>query len=277
MKYGIQKFEFHLVGHNFLVRLDNSSFPKILDYRNKSLPDKQLLRLKNWFTKYDFTVQHIKGDKNLIPDLLSRPHPKSNSSSSSILVTSLLTIPVTSMAPSLPFIAFTKKSFPFNITFSSQHQIQDFATKFLFRYFMKVHQHKPYNFPSFNPDKLFLTGLTIDPFVSIIEDELWYLWCLTVLYATKIIFPVQYILCHLFDPSQTSSLLWTLFEWFSPLSWWRKQLQSICDKNHLNILVHQPYFQHPVTKLFWTQHQAYEWIIVPHPFPFLMIHNWLTI
>ena len=32
-------------------------------------------------------------------------------------------------------------------------------------------------------------------------------------------------------------------------------------------IVHRPYFQHPVTELFWTQDQAYEWIIVPHPFP----------
>ena len=116
VKYRIQIFEFHLVGHNFLVRLDNSSFPKILDYKNKTLLDKQLLHLKNWFTRYDFIVQHIKGDKNLIPDLLSRP-PKSTSSSSCILVTSLLTIPVIVTAPSLPFIALTKKSFPFNITF----------------------------------------------------------------------------------------------------------------------------------------------------------------
>ena len=43
VKYGIQKFEFHLIGHNFLVRLDNSSFPKILDLKNKTLPDKHLL------------------------------------------------------------------------------------------------------------------------------------------------------------------------------------------------------------------------------------------
>ena len=37
------------------------------------LPDKQLLSLKAWFAKYDFTVQHIKGDKNLIPAFLTRP------------------------------------------------------------------------------------------------------------------------------------------------------------------------------------------------------------
>ena len=46
VKYGIQKFEFHLIGHNFLVRLDNSYFPKIIDFKNKTLPDKHLLRLK---------------------------------------------------------------------------------------------------------------------------------------------------------------------------------------------------------------------------------------
>ena len=42
IKYGIQKFEFHLIGHNFLVRLDNSFFPKILNFKNKTLPDKHL-------------------------------------------------------------------------------------------------------------------------------------------------------------------------------------------------------------------------------------------
>ena len=46
VKYGIQKFKFHLIGHNFLIRLDNSSFSKILDLKNNTLPDKHLLRLK---------------------------------------------------------------------------------------------------------------------------------------------------------------------------------------------------------------------------------------
>ena len=71
VKYGIQKFKFHLIGHNFLIRLNNSSFPKVLDFKNKILPNKHFLRLKTWFSKYDFSVQHIKGDQNLIPDLLS--------------------------------------------------------------------------------------------------------------------------------------------------------------------------------------------------------------
>ncbi|KAH9801812.1 hypothetical protein KPL71_001168 [Citrus sinensis] len=55
VKYGIKKFEFHLISHNFLIGMDNSSFPKIFDFKNKLLPDKQLLNLKTWFAKYDYT------------------------------------------------------------------------------------------------------------------------------------------------------------------------------------------------------------------------------
>ena len=47
VKYGIKKFEFHLLSHKFLINMDNSSFPRIFNFKNKLLPDKQLLSLKN--------------------------------------------------------------------------------------------------------------------------------------------------------------------------------------------------------------------------------------
>lgn len=63
------------------------------------------------------------------------------------------------------------------------------------------------------------------------------------------------------------------------LSWWRKKFDLIIKHCHINLvpdqegeqftlifIVHSPYFQHPVTKLFWTQDQAYEWKIVSHSF-----------
>ena len=53
--------------------MDCSSFPKMLEFKGKTLPHPQLLRWKEWFSKYDFEVEHIKGEDNLIPDLLSRP------------------------------------------------------------------------------------------------------------------------------------------------------------------------------------------------------------
>ena len=153
VKYKIQNFEFHLIVHNFLVRLDNSFFPKILDFKNKTLLDKHLLRLKIWFSKFDCSIQHIKGDQNLIHDLLSRPP----SSTSLTLISSSVIVLVIFMNSSLPNSALTRKSFPCNLTFSNPYQIQDFAKKFIFRYVMNIYHTQSYVFPSFHPDHLFLT------------------------------------------------------------------------------------------------------------------------
>jgi len=45
----------------------------MLELKNKIPPSPQILRLKEWFSRYNFTVRHIKGNKNVIPDFLSRP------------------------------------------------------------------------------------------------------------------------------------------------------------------------------------------------------------
>ena len=129
--------------------MDNSSFQKILDFKNKLLPDKQLLSLKAWFAKYDFTVQHIKGDKNSIPNFLTRP-----SINKPTFITSIQTIPIIAMNRSLPFKALTQKGFPLNLYFSLAFQIQDFAKKFLFRYFMNVYRTQPLRFPSIHLEYL---------------------------------------------------------------------------------------------------------------------------
>ena len=131
------------------------------------------------------------------------------------------------MASSLPKTALTQKSFPLNMTFQSPHQIQDFARKFLFRFFMNIYMSSKESifFPSFHPNHFFLTRLVITPHRDITKDELWYIWCLTVLYAIKIVFPVLPLLNKLNHLELSTSLTWTLFEWFSPLPWWRKKLQ----------------------------------------------------
>nr|ARO38276.1 polyprotein [Citrus endogenous pararetrovirus] len=126
VKYGIKKFEFHLISHKFLINMDNSSFPQIFDFKNKLLHDKQLLSLKTWFAKYDFTVQHIKGKQNLIPDFLTRPAINKPS-----LISSIHTIPVIAMNRQLPFKALNQRNFPMNISFQSAYQLQDFTKKFL--------------------------------------------------------------------------------------------------------------------------------------------------
>ena len=147
--------------------MDISSFPRIFDFKNKLLSDKQLLNLKTWFSKYDFTIQHIKGKQNLIPDFLTRPAINKPS-----LISSIHTIPVIAMNRQLSFKALNQSTFPMNIPFYSAYQIEDFAKKFLYRYFFNVQSKKPDPFPSHCLENLFLTGLTLSS-LTICDDELW--------------------------------------------------------------------------------------------------------
>ncbi|KAH9734797.1 hypothetical protein KPL71_017510 [Citrus sinensis] len=275
VKYGIKKFEFHPISHKFLINMDNSSFPRLFDFKNKLLPDKQLLSLKTWFAKYDFTVQHIKGNQNLIPNFLTCP-----AINKPALISSIQTIPVIAMNCQLPFKALNQRNFPMNISFQSAYQLQDFAKKFLYKFFFNVQTKKPDSFPNLCMEHLFLTGLTLSS-LSISEDELWYMWCLTTLYATKLVFPIKPVLTHLTTPDFSPDLLWTLFEWYSPLTWWRKQLQHLCTFHGLDKMpeqeaniwttVHRPYFQHPETQDYWTQDMAYEWRT--YPYLYTLIHD----
>ncbi|KAH9698087.1 hypothetical protein KPL71_023875 [Citrus sinensis] len=59
-----------------------------------------------------------------------------------------------------------------------------------------------------------------------------------------------------------------------PFHCWKNHTEYFRAANELEgdlfttvFIVHRPYFQHPVRKLFWTRDQAYEWITVPHSFP----------
>jgi len=126
-------------------------------------------------------------------------------------------------------------------------------------------------FSTFHLENLFLTGLTLDPSRDISEDELWYIWCLTVLYASKLIVPITATLEHLFNPDKSTSLIWTLLEWFSPIPWWRMKLQQLSQFHNLErmpaseakmftsvFIIHRPYFQHPDTHFFWTQDQVFK-------------------
>ncbi|KAH9649324.1 hypothetical protein KPL70_025938 [Citrus sinensis] len=120
----------------------------------------------------------------------------------------------------LPFKALNQRNSPLNISFQSAYQLQDFVKKFLYRYFFNVQTKKPDRFRNLCMEHMFLIGLTLSS-LSICEDELWYMWCLTTLYATKLVFLVKPILTHLTTLEFSPDLLWTLLEWYSPLTWWR--------------------------------------------------------
>ncbi|KAH9716829.1 hypothetical protein KPL71_021591 [Citrus sinensis] len=171
VKNGIKKFEYHLIGHHFLIRMDSSAFPNIFHFKGKTVPEKMLLRLKDWFSKYGFSIKHIKGSQNLIPDMLSRLSKPENPLT---LFSTTYHFPIISMATSLAPEALTKKTFPFNKNFSFVFAIQEFARKALFRFFMKAYLvTDPFPFSTFHPENLFLTGLILDPTRDTTEDVLW--------------------------------------------------------------------------------------------------------
>lgn len=56
--------------------MDMSAFPRMLQFKQKTLPNTQLLRWAKYFSRYSFDVKLIKGTTNIIPNMLSIP-PKS--------------------------------------------------------------------------------------------------------------------------------------------------------------------------------------------------------
>jgi len=68
----IQKFEIYLIYKRFLLRTDAVAMNKVLNKDLKSPGDSKFARWQALFNNFDFTIEHIKGSHNSIPDFLSR-------------------------------------------------------------------------------------------------------------------------------------------------------------------------------------------------------------
>ena len=201
--------------------MDNSSFPKILDFRNKIPPNPLLLRLKDWFARYDFTVRHVKGHHNIIADMLSRP-PLTH------LITPTGHYPLIFMTsptgPSSSSLAIHDYSFPPELmaTLPPHHepsldQIQTFTKAHLPVYLSHINSQDCRHTIN-NLSRPFLDPFIMPPFYYFSHQLLWFLWCLSVLHHHAIVFPLQALYGHLHDPSQQNSLLWIFLQWFTFLT-----------------------------------------------------------
>ncbi|XP_048236346.1 uncharacterized protein LOC125371404 [Ricinus communis] len=173
VKYAIQKCEFFIASRHFIVRMDNSNFPRILEFKGRQIPDKQLLRLKEWFSLYDFEVQHIQGNKNLIPDFLSRlSKPFTNPPSPSFFIL---------MAQfSLPT---THPDQPANLSIP---EFELWIYKRILAFYQDIVPH-PEDFAASFPWRLFPTIIETFPSTS---EQFWYLWYLTYLYHLPVELPL---------------------------------------------------------------------------------------
>ena len=72
--FGIKRFHQYLAGRKFIVQTDHHPLKALMD-NMKPIQERISMRLQRWslFLKgYDFSIQTIKGEEMLLPDLLSR-------------------------------------------------------------------------------------------------------------------------------------------------------------------------------------------------------------
>ena len=258
----------------------------MLELKNKIPPSPQILRLKEWFSRYDFEVKHIKGKQNIIPDFLSRPREHSTHQQG-IISEKKSSITIFSDHRDYPFIMMNEASssnqnsheFPPELTriqpitpgiiktFSQTHMFHYLATT------IQDHQIKPK--PTwFNPFAPYLNIFPILLDKVFTESDMWYLWCVTTLYKYPIILPTIKLIRYLEGHTQ-NTLICKFLSWFAPISWWKEQAHKEAERLHVwnedtetakkfvsLFTIHRPYFKHP-NKHLYTHSQALSYATYP--------------
>ncbi|RYR41952.1 hypothetical protein Ahy_A08g038396 [Arachis hypogaea] len=245
VKRGIEKFNFHLSSYHFTVEMDNTSFPSMLEIKKKILPDSQLLRWKDWFSRYKFEVRHIKGHQNTLADFLSRPTkepPPKPIEPPPKPIHYICTMSTHNPSYTIPFPdcplynnPYRRKigPFPFKAKPQTGFQIACLARQTLFYWLHQlliITQICP-NPKYFDMDTPFCTIPIIQG--PIPEEMMWYIWALSSLYPCAIIiplFPVYHILCN---RTEAQSHLVRLFAMYAPLGAWRGMLYNMIEQHQL--------------------------------------------
>ncbi|KAE8667738.1 hypothetical protein F3Y22_tig00112383pilonHSYRG00545 [Hibiscus syriacus] len=263
VKKGITKFEFHLIGYHFLVEMDMSSFPQMLKFKQKVIPNPQLLRWAEWFSKYSFDCKHI----------------KASSSSSSKPPKKPKTQPETtfSIPPNL------NPEFPPEVyrlviegTFHSNARDMIFEYQLeLFRFygglFLKPH--------GLHPDYPFIHPIPFE-FTEVPDELKWLLWYFTHIHHVAIQFhleDLQYFLDKAIRGKAQPKLcmihpelknLFVILEWFYPLPQWLEMVNTEAQKTpgqYILIVFYKPHYflQHGAAKQLGTLPTAWIHRIYP--------------
>ncbi|KAJ9550757.1 hypothetical protein OSB04_014802 [Centaurea solstitialis] len=237
VKRGIEKFQFHLIGHHFQIEMDMSSFPKMLQFKRKMLPEAQLLRWSNWFSQWQFTVKHIKGTENILADFLSRPKSYKYGGPSSVLQHKILPMvlstdkassssqnnPANPNNPPAAHEALPPEILEGIADATLKHRaLPNYQT--FFQIALKNHGPFMKNF-KFHPDYPYLTIFHIHDLNRFPKEALCFFWYLFEAHTIAISFNAYKLFDYLFAcyigqaPPQYKNL-YKLFEWFLPGNQW---------------------------------------------------------
>ncbi|KAL4388539.1 hypothetical protein GQ457_09G023790 [Hibiscus cannabinus] len=235
VKKAISKFEFHLIGHHFLVEMDTSSFPQMLKFKQKTVTHPQLLRWAEWFSKYSFDCKHIKGKTNVLANLLTRPKLNQSQIMMYMASSSKETVPEKKLKKNLE-TAFNippnlNPKFPPEVyRLVLENKFHSKAKDMIFEYQLNI--FKDYGGLMLNP-----FGLHPDyPFIHPIHFEI-----------TEVPHEVKWLLCyltHIYQSAITRNLI-VILKWFFPLSHWKdiiKQAATQSQGYFIIIIFYKPQY-----------------------------------
>jgi len=89
-------------------------------------------------------------------------------------------------------------------------------------------------------------------------EDLWYLWCVSLLHNYPIIFPTTKMSSFLNLSRNKNLLLWEFLSWYQLVSLWKKELEQELERIKLPekkyeyvtvAIIHRPYFKNPNTRM----------------------------
>lgn len=232
VKRGIEKFEFHLVGQHFLIEMDMSSFPKMIQFKQKVLPQAQLLRWASWFSQWKFEVKHIKGKDNFLPDFLSRTQRQI-----STIVPMILTLSpenptentLRSMIASMPQ-GLQEKMLDNVLIYRGIETLHGFLKLYIHRYGL---DQGPLFLLPYHPVYPFLTTINLNPvhYGRFPIEMYLVLWYMADLYTIGVLVHKKELLQYLAKCIYTRrkhhyKILYKWLTLFNNVTWWQEQIRA---------------------------------------------------
>ncbi|KAK9032984.1 hypothetical protein V6N11_018026 [Hibiscus sabdariffa] len=218
VKKAISKFEFHLIGHHFLVEMDMSSFPQMLKFKQKTVPHPQLLRWAEWFSK-------ASSSKETVPEKKQKKNPET-----------AFNIPP-NLNPEFP---------PEVYRLVLENKFHSKAGDMIFEYQLDIFRNygglmlNPFGL---HPDYPFIHPIHFE-ILEVPDEVKWLLWYFTHMYQVAIQFvlpDLQYFIDETIqgtEPAITKNLA-VILKWFFPLSHWKEIIDQAAatDQGHFIIII----------------------------------------